>query len=979
MNRVLALLTLAVVSLAACGEDDKVEILVFQAAPDSIEAGQSTQLVFAVDPSDAKVNISGLGDLTGQTNTSVTPTATTSYQLTATSGKATATQSVTVMVGSTTANAIKVEPALATPLAGDQLAVTLTVLGPNGKPAPGFRGTLHITSTDTHATLPPDQTFTAGDAGVKQISVTLATAGPSALIATEVTGKAAIAGSATLTVRPAAAQGYQLSTLPATAVAGESLLLTVTVLDRFGNVATSYNGQMRMGSSDGTDVLPAAGAFVNGVRTVSLAFTKVGNHTAQVQDVGATLPPVDTSGVAIGPAAPFSVALAPASQATAAGATETFTAKVFDFFGNSSTNYTGTLHFVASDIDATVPGDFTFGPGDAGSHDFSVTLKTAGTTTLAVTDTAVSGIASSTSWIVIPAAAASYRLTTLPGAATAGQSLVLTVTVLDVFGNIATAYTGQMRMVSGDPHDILPPAGSFVNGQRSVSLAFTKVGSHIATVQDVALTLQSADTNAVAISPAAPFRVAVAPAHPTTIAGTSEAFTATLFDFYDNLSTNYTGTLHFAATDPQADVPADFAFGAADAGSHGFSITLKTAGSESLAVSDTVVAGLSGSAAWVVGAAAADRCVASQAPATAPAGTVLGLTVAARDPFGNAATGYAGTVRLTATDGRANLPPDVTYSAGDAGSHAFSVSLLTTGSQTVTATDTANAAITCSLGVMITPAAPKLVLSVPTNANAGYAVDVGVQIKDLFDNAIPTYAGTVTFASTDTGSGAATPAPITFTGSEGGTVTTSATFVTIGTQTLSASDAGTPQAAGTTAANVHGLVYTAPNTGRVRLVANQAQTNANSIQFDLVANERLEISTFFGGGPGSFSAGMDLPLDTTRIGAGTPLFTSGNALVITTPPPAIPPIGLGVLGNDHVLYTVVSRKRVAGTIFNQVTEVQAGQVFYSVKLKLTANGPAGTVFDGAAPLAMYRAGVRDQWGNDFVGQSDIGVGKLEIR
>jgi hypothetical protein len=276
---------------------------------------------------------------------------------------------------------------------------------------------------------------------------------------------------------------------------------------------------------------------------------------------------------------------------------------------------------------------------------------------------------------------------------------------------------------------------------------------------------------------------------------------------------------------------------------------------------------------------------------------------------------------------------------------------------------------------MITPAAPKLVLSVPVNANAGYSVSVAVAIKDLFDNAIPTYAGTVSFASTDTGSGAATPAPITFTGSEGGTATTSATFVTIGTQTLSASDAGTPQAAGTTAASVHGLVYTAPNTGRVRLVANQVQTNTNTVQLDLVANERLEISTFFGGGPGSFSAGMDLPIDTTRAGGGTPLFTAGAALPLGTGAAA----ALGVLGNDHVLYTVVSRKRVAGTIFSQVTEVQAGQVFYSVKLKLTPAGASGTVFDGAAPLAMYRAGVRDQWGNEFVGQSDIGVGKLEIR
>lgn len=582
MNRVLALLTLVVAaSLAACADDDKVTILVFQAAPDAIESGQSTKLVFAVDPSNAKVNISGLGDVTGQSQTSVTPTMTTQYQLTATSGKATATQSVTVTVGATSANAIKVEPATATPTAGAQVAVTLTALGNNGKPAPGFRGTLKITSTDLHATLPGDVTFGAGDAGVKQVTVTLTTAGAVTLTATETTpGKPGVAGSASLNVQ----------------------------------------------------------------------------------------------------------------------------------------------------------------------------------------------------------------------------------------------------------------------------------------------------------------------------------------------------------------------------------------------------------------AAPARACVASQAPAAAIAGSLISLTVTVKDPFGNSATGYAGTIHVTATDTRALLPGDVTYvPATDAGSHAFSASLVTTGSQVVTATDVADPTIQCSATVMITPADRKLVLSLPPDANAGYPVDVGVAVKDRFDNAIPDYTGTVTFISSDAGAGAVTPAPITFAGTEGGTATTNATFTTLGVQLLSASDGGTPQAVGSVGAQVHGLVYTAPNTGRVRLVSNLAQTNTNSIQLDLVANERLEISTFFGGGPGSFSAGMNLPLDTTRVGAGTPLFTSGNALVIANPPPAVSPIGLGVLANDHVLYTVVSRKRVVGTIFSQVTEVQAGQVFYSVKLKLTPNGVAGTVFDGAAPSAMYRAGVRDQWGNDFVGQSDIGIGKLEIR
>ena len=82
---------------------------------------------------------------------------------------------------------------------------------------------------------------------------------------------------------------------------------------------------------------------------------------------------------------------------------------------------------------------------------------------------------------------------------------------------------------------------------------------------------------------------------------------------------------------------------------------------------------------------------------------------------------------------------------------------------------------------------------------------------------------------------------------------------------------------------------------------------------------------------------------------------------------------------DHVLYTVVSRKRVAGTVFTQVTEVQSGQVFYSVRLKLQQTATPGPVFDGVQPSPLFRASVRDQFGNDFVTQSEFGVGKLEVR
>ncbi|HEY6038780.1 MAG TPA: hypothetical protein VIV58_31070, partial [Kofleriaceae bacterium] len=126
----------------------------------------------------------------------------------------------------------------------------------------------------------------------------------------------------------------------------------------------------------------------------------------------------------------------------------------------------------------------------------------------------------------------------------------------------------------------------------------------------------------------------------------------------------------------------------------------------------------------------------------------------------------------------------------------------------------------------------------------------------------------------------------------------------------------------------------------------------------------------------SFAAGMNLPLDTTRVGPDATLFTPGAALPAGTGTRAA---GAAIGATDHVLYTVVSRKRVAGTNFSQETQVAAGAVFYSVRLKLTPDGSVGSVFDGAQPGPLFRAAVRDQFGDDFVGQSDFGIGKLEIR
>jgi hypothetical protein len=90
------------------------------------------------------------------------------------------------------------------------------------------------------------------------------------------------------------------------------------------------------------------------------------------------------------------------------------------------------------------------------------------------------------------------------------------------------------------------------------------------------------------------------------------------------------------------------------------------------------------------------------APGNATPGTAFNLTVTAQNPTsGGTMTSYIGTVHFTSSDGAAVLPSDYTFTNGDQGTHIFSVTLKNNGSQTVTATDTVNSAVTAAATISV--------------------------------------------------------------------------------------------------------------------------------------------------------------------------------------------------------------------------------------------------------------------------------------
>jgi hypothetical protein len=202
--------------------------------------------------------------------------------------------------------------------------------------------------------------------------------------------------------------------------------------------------------------------------------------------------------------------------------------------------------------------------------------------------------------------------------------------------------------------------------------------------------------------PQAELQMSISPA--STTAGVARSVTVSAFDLAGNPDPTYTGTVHFTSSDAQAGLPTDYTFTAADHGVHTFSVTLDTAGTQSVTAFDGVSFASATVTAQVTPAAASTFTLAG--PATpVSSGQAFNVTLEAFDAFGNQATGYTGTVHLSSSDTGATLPADYTFTAADQGMHTFSVTLRADGSQTLTATDTHAPAITAQMVVGVAPVA----------------------------------------------------------------------------------------------------------------------------------------------------------------------------------------------------------------------------------------------------------------------------------
>jgi len=304
-------------------------------------------------------------------------------------------------------------------------------------------------------------------------------------------------------------------------------------------------------------------------------------------------------------------------------------------------------------------------------------------------------------WGTVAPQASSIAVSGFPSSITAGASGSITVTAKNADGTTDTQYTGTVHFTSTDSQAALPADYTFTAadaGVHTFSATLKTAGTQSITATDTVTASLTGTDSGITVNPAAASALSVTGFPSPITAGVAGSFTVTARDPFGNIATGYTGTVRFTSSDGKASLPANYTFTAADAGVHGFSATLKTAGAQSITATDTNTASINGTDAGIaVNPAAAFQFVIT-APTSVTADTRFTLTVKVEDAYGNVVTGYRGTIHFSSTDSTASLPRNYTFSATDEGVHTFTGLILRkTGRQKITITDTLNSSLTASV------------------------------------------------------------------------------------------------------------------------------------------------------------------------------------------------------------------------------------------------------------------------------------------
>jgi photosystem II stability/assembly factor-like uncharacterized protein len=575
-------------------------------------------------------------------------------------------------------------------------------------------------------------------------------------------------------------------TTPPTVTAGTPFTYTVMAEDALGNIDTNFTDPVSFTSSDGQAVLPGVSNVTNGSATFTATLKTATKPPESTGVLSETITATDTlhpsiSGISdptVDPGVATHIVLTAASPQHA-GTSFSATVTAYDAYGNVALGDTHTVHFTSDDTAAVLPAAFALVDG-VGSA--SVTLKTAGTKTLTATDS-LTAQTSTVNIVVNPATTGDTLMLSAPASVTSGVPFTFTVTAKDAFGNTDTGYTGTVHFTSTDTSAgvVLPANATLTNGVGTFNATLEKAGSQTITGTDT-VTAATTGSTTILVNPGPVSQLSVVSLNATPTAGVAFGVTVTAEDAFGNTVTSFPDNIGITTTDAESVLPpnAHLLNGVGT-----FSVTLDTAGLETITATDLVTPTLHNATSVTVSPATAADLIVS-APTTVTAGHAFNATVTAYDQFGNVVTSDNSALSFSTSSALSILPLGKDLSSGTG---TFSFELNTAGTQTLTASETATPSVTGTTSTnVVADTATQFAVVAPATEEAGVPITFSVTAEDEFANVATTFSSTVHFTSSTVGaSGRTLPADSTLTNGVG---TFSATFTKTGTQTITATSPG---------------------------------------------------------------------------------------------------------------------------------------------------------------------------------------------
>jgi Leucine-rich repeat (LRR) protein/Tol biopolymer transport system component len=235
----------------------------------------------------------------------------------------------------------------------------------------------------------------------------------------------------------------------------------------------------------------------------------------------------------INPAVSFAVYGIATGQPVTAGQQESITVAAKDTSGNPATGYTGTIHFISGDSQATLPADYTFTSTDNGVHNFTsntggVTLATAGTQSVTATDKSHSNITGTQSGIQVVAGPLYVLVVSgISNPITVGVPGTVVVRIEDQYGNTVNYNINNsvnIHFTSSDSIAALPASYTFSSADNGVHTFTNGVTFNTSGTQSVTATR----TGEYSPITGAQSGIAVNPVSSTTTTTTSTTTTTTV-------------------------------------------------------------------------------------------------------------------------------------------------------------------------------------------------------------------------------------------------------------------------------------------------------------------------------------------------------------------------------------------------------------------------------------------------------------------